>query len=146
MVSSPIPAVFGTRPAATRILLPSIVCSRAFVRPGKAHFLSRSAMDSEYFSRCRKLNVFAAKYLLDFVGDVGVFPANDARPTLNDGHSATETTIGLCHLEADIAAAEHDQVRSVDVGEPPCSLEAGDLGIAACDPVFRNTRSPVRCD
>jgi hypothetical protein len=49
-------------------------------RTGKAHFLSRSAMDSEYFSRCQKLNVFAAKYLLDFVGDVGVFPFNDARP------------------------------------------------------------------
>ena len=28
--------------------------------------------------------LFADKYLLDFVGDVGVFPANDARPTLND--------------------------------------------------------------
>jgi hypothetical protein len=98
------------------------------------------------FQPLPELNAFAAKYLLEFVGDVGVFPANDARPTLNDRHSATETTIGLCDLEADIAAAEHDQVRSVDVGERACGLEAGDLGIAACDPVFRNTRSPVRCD
>ena len=49
---------------------------------------------------------------------------------LDDRDAAAEATVSLGQLEADVAAAEHDQMRrhivelqSLDMGERPCRFE-----------------------
>ena len=53
---------------------------------------------------------------------------------LDDRHAAAEAAVGLRQFEADIAAAEHDQVRRqivelqrLDMRERPGGLEAGNV-------------------
>ena len=46
----------------------------------------------------------------DRLGDVGVFVGDQARTLLDHGDLRAETAEGLGELEADVAAADHDQV------------------------------------
>jgi|GEM_PF-5423744 len=63
---------------------------------------------------------------------VGIFATDALRSILDDPHAATEATISLCQFEADISAAEHDQVwgqtvefQCLDICDRPGSIEAG---------------------
>src|SRR5439155_5195502 len=54
------------------------------------------------------------------------------RPVFDHRHAAAETAVSLCQFEADVAAAEHDQVRGqtieferLDMRERPGVREAG---------------------
>src|SRR5262245_35576859 len=58
-----------------------------------------------------KFDSLAAQDSLDFLGNVPIFAAHELRPTLQNRHAAAEAAVGLCQLETDIAAAEHDQMR-----------------------------------
>src|SRR6202012_2940025 len=71
--------------------------------------------------------------LRDGFGAVGILAANDLRGRVDDRHSTAETPVSLREFEADIAAAQDDQMRrhiidfeNVDVGKRPSRLEAGD--------------------
>ena len=77
-------------------------------------------------------NTFVAENPLHLVRDVGILAGHELRPMLDDRHAAAEATISLGQFEADIAAAEHDQMcrqvvefQSLDMGERPGRLEAG---------------------
>ena len=81
--------------------------------------------------------------------DIGILPAHELRAGLDHRHAAAESAVGLGHFEADIAAAEHDQMRGhvvefehLDVRERPGVRQAGMFGIVACVPTLRKTRSP----
>jgi len=77
------------------------------------------------------LDAFIAKNPLHLIRDVGVLAAaHEPRSMLDDRDAAAEATVSLGQLEADIAAAEHDQMRrhivelqSLDMGERPCRFE-----------------------
>ena len=65
---------------------------------------------------------------------------------LDDRHAAAEATVRLGQLEADVAAAEHDQMRrhivefqSLDIRERPRRSRPGMFGIVACVPRLRKT-------
>ena len=117
------PAVFGTRPAATRMWLPSIVCSPALVRSGNADRVSGLAAHLEELGRDVDLNAFVGENPPDFMRGVGILPAHQLSPGLDDRHLAAEATIGLRQFEAGISAADHDQMRRQDV-----ELERFDMG------------------
>ena len=132
---SPMSCVFGTRPAATRMSLPSISCSPDGVRtvtrtpsPERPWTLRASAADRNWMPS-------SAEDPLHLSRNVRIFPAHQLRPRLDDGHAAAEPTISLRQFEADIAGPEHDQMRrqvieleSLDMGERPGSLETGNGG------------------
>jgi hypothetical protein len=70
----------------------------------------------------------------DLIGDVGILARGDLRSLLDDRDAAAEAPIGLRQLEADIAAAEHDQMRRqavelqrLDVAHRLRIGEAGDV-------------------
>jgi len=77
------------------------------------------------------LDAVIAKNPLHLIGDVGVLAAaHEPRSMLDDRDAAAEATVSLGQLEADVAAAEHDQMRrhivelqSLDMGERPRRFE-----------------------
>ena len=80
------------------------------------------------------MNTFVTENPLHFIRDVRILPAHQLRPGLDDRHAAAEAAISLGQFEADIAAAEHDQMRrqvvelqSLDMGERPGGLEARNI-------------------
>jgi hypothetical protein len=132
--SSPIPAVFETRPAAARMSLPSIFCSPDGAH-GQADAVARSALDIEASRLEEKLNPFSPQNSAHFIDDVGILAGHQLRPGLDHGHAAAEAAISLRQFEADIAAAEHHQMRGciveferLDMGQRPGGFEAGNRG------------------
>ena len=128
------PAVLGTRPAATRMSLPSIVCSPEGVRTVRLTSSPDRPCTLQGLGRQQEFDAFVAEDPLHLLGDVGILPAHELRPGLDDRHAAAEATIGLRQFEADIAAAEHDQMRRqvvelqrLDMRERPGRLEAGNV-------------------
>ncbi len=80
------------------------------------------------------LNAFLAQHTPHLIGNVGVLPIHQLRPSFDDRHAAAEAAISLGHFDADIATAEHNQmcrhdaeVQGLDMGERPGSLEAGNI-------------------
>ena len=129
------PAVFGMRPAATRIWLPSIVCSPELVRSVTLTALPDWPLDLDEFGGNMDLNALAGQDPPDFLRGVGVLSAHQLRPGFDDGHFGAEAAIGLRQFEAGIAAADHDQMRGHDVelerfdmGQRLRGLEAGNVG------------------
>jgi hypothetical protein len=88
-----------------------------------------------------KTDPFVGEKSLHLIGDVAVLATHDLRAGLDDRHAAAESTIGLCHFQTDIAAAEHDEMRRKDVefqnlnvGKGPDHLQTGnarDCGMRA---------------
>ena len=81
----------------------------------EAHALSGPPLDLERLGRKENLDPFVGEELPDGVRDVGVLPAGQLRPVLDHRHAAAETAVSLGEFEADVAAAEHDQVRGQTV-------------------------------
>ena len=122
-MSRPMPAVFGTRPAATRMWLPSMVCSPELVRRASADLVAGLALTLRSSAPTWIVNAFVAQDPTDFLRDVGILAAHQLRPGFDDGHFGAEAAIGLRQFEAGIAAADHDQMRRQDV-----ELERFDMG------------------
>src|SRR5207253_14650 len=81
----------------------------------EAHTLPGPPLDLERLGRQEDLDPLVAEELADGVRDVGVLLGKKLRPVLDHRHAAAETAVSLCELEADVAAAEHDQVRGQTV-------------------------------
>src|SRR5262249_26377313 len=97
-----------------------------------ADFLSRASVNVEGLGRYQTLDAFVTEDPLHLIRDVGILPAHQLRPGLDDRRAAAETKVSLRQFEADIAAPKHDQMRrqviefeSLDVGERPGSLKTG---------------------
>src|SRR5208337_1663145 len=56
------------------------------------------------------LDAFASQYGLDLFCDVAIFTSHGLAARLDDRHAAAEATECLSGFDADVAAAEHDQV------------------------------------
>ena len=100
----------------------------------EADALSGPPLDPEHLGRKENLDPFVTEEPPDGVRDVGILPADQLRPVLDHRHAAAETAVSLGQFEADIAAAEHDQVRGqaiefehLDVRERPGVRQAGEL-------------------
>ena len=104
--SRPMPSVFGMRPPATSRCVPSIAPSRE----KQANGLAGSAVDAEDGGPGQDLDRLVAEETLDRLGDVRVFTMDERAVALDHGHAATETPKRLGQLDADIAAAQDDQV------------------------------------
>jgi len=89
----------------------------------KADGFSGPALDTKNFGSEIHRDAFVAQHLQDCSRDVGIFESSrpaSSGPALDDAHPAAEPAIGLRHLQAYIAAAEHDQVgRAVDLARAP---------------------------
>ena len=55
--------------------------------------------------------VLAQAILTEGLRNVGVLSARQLRAVLDHRHAAAKAPVGLCQFDADIAAAEHNQVR-----------------------------------
>ncbi len=71
---------------------------------------------------------------LQSVRYVGILASDELRTRLDDCHATAETSVGLSHLEADIASTENDQMRwsiveieSFDMCERPGRLQTDDI-------------------
>jgi len=71
----------------------------------------------------------------DRIGDVQVLSGSELRGLLKHGYSAAEAPEGLCHFEADIAAAEHNQMpgnpielKRLDMSQRNCATQPGNVG------------------
>ena len=115
--------MFGVRPAATRRSLPSITRSPSGVAQPEAHPLARAALDGAGLGAEDHIDAVLREDRADRLGDVGVLAGQELRPALDHGDLAAEAPEGLRQLDADIAAAEHDQVRG-----QPVELERLDMG------------------
>src|SRR5229473_1705886 len=121
--SSPIPAVLGVRPAATRRSLPSmglIACRRAHL---ETDGLSGPALHTENLDPEMHRDAFVAEHFEDRGRNIGIFPPGELRSCLHDAYAAAEASIGLCQLQANISATKHDQM----VGQS-IELERLDIG------------------
>jgi hypothetical protein len=90
---------------------------------------------TENLGREMHRHAFVAKYFQNLGGNVGIFAAGKLRSGLDDRHLAAEAAIGLRQLQADIAAAEDDQMAGqsvelerLDIGERCRTGEAWDVG------------------
>ena len=102
---------------------------------GQADAVARSALDIEGLRLEEKLNPFSPQNSVHFIDDVGILAGHQLRPGLDHGHAAAEAAISLRQFEADIAAAEHHQMRGciveferLDMGQRPGGFEAGNRG------------------
>src|SRR5262249_45257385 len=100
-----------------------------------AHSFSRPATHLGNFAIEKKFDSFAAQDSLDFVGNVAILAAHELWPPLQYRHAAAEAAVGLCQLETDIAATEHDQMRwqiaeleSLDIRERSGRFQPRNLG------------------
>jgi hypothetical protein len=77
------------------------------------------------------LNALVTENLLHLIRDVGILPTHELATALDDRDAAPEATVRLAQFEADVASAEHDEMRGhvvelerLDIGERPGGLEA----------------------
>ncbi len=84
------------------------------------------------------------------VGDVGILAGEELRAVLDDGDAAAEAPVGLRELEADVAAAEDDQVlgqavelEQLDVRQRRRGEARESAGSSGRVPRLRKTRSPL---
>ena len=106
-------------------------------------------MHAKYLGRHEKLNAFGAKDPAKFVSNLWILAAHDPRSGLDDGYPATEAAIGLRHFQADIAAAEYEQMRGqvieferLDMCQRPRRFEA--RNIRNCRNACPGSGKPVR--
>ena len=92
------------------------------------------------------LDPLVAEEPLDRLGDVRVLAVDQRAVPLDDGHAAAEPAERLRQLEADVAAAQDDQVlrefaqlQSLDVGQRARLREPGVSSIRAREPVSMMT-------
>src|SRR5262249_43268568 len=81
------------------------------------------------------LDGLGGQYVADLFSSVEVFAGHELGAALDDRHAAAEAAVGLCQLETDITAAEHDQMRrqvveleSLDIREWSGRFQPGNLG------------------
>jgi hypothetical protein len=70
-----------------------------------ADFLSRPSANVEGLGRYQALDPFVTEDPLHLIRDVGILPAHQLTPGLDDRHAAAETTVSLGQFEADIGLA-----------------------------------------
>ena len=63
-----------------------------------------------YATPAHELDPFVRKLPGKHFGHVGVLARGEPWPALQHGHARAESPHGLCELETDIPAAEHDEV------------------------------------
>ena len=90
-------------------------------------------------------DAFVAQHLENRGRNVGVFASGQLRSGFQDRHATAEAAIGLRQLQADIAAADHDQVagqpielQCLDIGERRCRCETRNLGYHRMGPEVEN--------
>ena len=98
----------------------------------QANRLSGSPLDAIDGGPGQDLDSLVPEKSLDGLGHVRVFAVDDRSVPFDDGHAATEATIGLRQLEAHVAAAKDDQVfrkvvqiQGLDVSQRARLREAG---------------------
>ena len=150
-LSSPIPAVFGTRPAATRKWLPSIVRSLASARTVMLTALPDWPLRLEDLGRDEALDAFLAQNSPYLVRDVRVLPAHELRTGLDDRHFGCRSggkpaPIRDRHSRrrsrSDAPAGASSSRASIWVSGFVAS-RPGTPGISACVPTLRKIRSPA---
>ena len=76
----------------------------------EADGFSGPTLHTEHLRAEMQLDAFLAQHLRNGCRDVGIFPAGELRSRLDDRDPAAEAAIGLRHFQADISAAQDDQV------------------------------------
>ena len=111
--------------------------------------LARTAADFEHLGLQEDIDPFIAQQLFDRRGNIGVFAVEQLLAALNDRDAAAEAAHGLRELQADVAAANDNQVlgQASRLSASTCvsglaAANLGTLGIAAHEPRPRKTRSP----
>src|SRR5262249_46202152 len=79
-------------------------------------------LESDAFSLGTDGNAFLSQDSGDCLGDFRVFPPDQARTLLDDGHFAAEPPVDLGKLQPDVAAANDDEM-------PRQDLEVEDRGV-----------------
>ena len=122
----PTPRGCGPRPAGQRrvIARPNGPSPRRSGRPG-----------SDGIPSPRNRSWIAARH-------VGVLARGELRPALDDGHRAAEPPERLRHLHADIAAAEHQQMRAA--GAPAAAPRHASAAPPRAGPAWRARRRACR--
>src|SRR5262245_35051935 len=99
---------------------------------GHAYLFAGPALHVKGFRLDEESYAFLGEKPLQLIGDVTVLATHDLRTGLDDGHAAAESAIGLGHLQANITAAEHDEMRRLNVelqnlnmGKRPDRLQPG---------------------
>ena len=79
-------------------------------------------------------DAFGGQDALHLFGDIGILAAHELPARFDDRHATAEAAIGLRHFDADIAAAQHDQVRRqivefqrLDMGQRAGRFEARNI-------------------
>ena len=100
----------------------------------EADGLAGPALDAKDPGSEMHYDAFVTQHLKDRRRDVGIFSAGELWSCLDDRHAAAEAAIGLCEFEADIAAANDDQMAGqsvelerLDIGERRSRGEAGNI-------------------
>ncbi len=108
---------------------------RSIARAVQFYRLSRFSLDPVDMGARRDVDSLVLAKLVKRGRDVLIFPVGQTPISVQDGYPAAETAHGLGQFEADITAAEHQQVAG-DVVQ----FEGLDVGERAC---FRKTRDVV---
>src|SRR5262249_14205972 len=118
-----------------RVSLPSRWHVRQTLAHNKAHALTGSAAHAQNLGIEQNLDALVAQNLPHLFSSVGVFARHELGAPFDDGHAAAEAAIDLRKLEADIAAAEHDEMlrqrtelESLDMSEGLRGLQPGSIG------------------
>ena len=142
--SRPMPSVFGVRPPATSRCVPSIA-PRPVCRRTDSPDLPLDAIDG---GPGQDLDPLVPEEPLDRLGDVRVLAMDQRAVPLDDGHAAAEAAERLRQLEADVAAAQDDQVsrevvqlQGLDVGQRARLREAGGVVDPGARPGVDDRRS-----
>jgi hypothetical protein len=77
---------------------------------GQADAAARSALDIEGLGLEEKLNPLFPQNSKHFIGNIGILAGHRLSTGLDNRHPAPEAAISLRQFEADIAAAQDDQV------------------------------------
>ena len=101
------------------------------------HARARTARDAQHLRLQQDLDAFVLHQFQERVGHVRVFPFEKLRAALNDRHAAAEAAHRLGELQADVAAAEDDEmigqaleIQGFDMRHRPGGGEAGHVGNA----------------
>ena len=132
-----------------------MVCSPVRRAHAEADALARPPLHPEDLGRKQHLDPFVPKICRIASATSGILATGELRPVLDDRHAAAEAAVRLRQFEADIAAAEHDEVRGqavelerLDMRERLGSGQAGnrrDRGVRAHIEEHAIARQHVAC-
>ena len=120
-------------------------------RPGRrphrnGDLVPGEAVNADRLSAEQDLDALGGQDIQYLFRVLGILATHQLPTRLDDCHSAAEAAIGLCHFDADIASAQHDQVRRqivelqrLDVRECTGRFKTRNIRIAACVPTLTTT-------